>query len=675
MSGPPWPRTLTCSDSPLRAGGEAHYPVHRTRHSSHSLRAGGQSTPLPGGIAWGLRILWACLSLSYTDPALAQAQTDSDALQTLIRQARAARLDESRPWHLLLHYRRRPFGGVASEVNDPAFFLAKTGPHDPKAEIEATLAAFFAPLSGESQHPQCRFPARYAWLASQLDFASVPPQSCERFDRWRKRLNAASVTLIFAAADLSNPASMYGHTFLRFNHRDHGAGERLLDYTVNFSAVTDTQSGLAFAYHGLTGGYSGRFSTLPYHVKVREYANLQNRDLWEYDLALRPEEIAQLVRHLWEMGSASFDYYFLTQNCAYQLLPLLEVASPSLHLVERFGWVIPIDTVRILLMQPGLISAIRYRPSDWSRLVHKRSRLAPDDASIAHRIAAEGEMALPDVPPAREAAILDVAYDALQYRGGDKAVERDLLLRMQALPRAPDSEPPPPPIRPDAGHKTGRIGIGLGRATQSRFTEIAIRPALHDLTAPDDGYLPNSHLEMFHLRLRYAPRERAAWLERLGLIEVISLHPHDPWSRQASWKIHLRIEPARERGCVRGGRCLYLGMNMGRGMALSGNPGWTGLKQAVGYVFVEMEAGVGGPFAHRHRLGGGATAGLLLSVSPALRLHLEGSSRHFVVGDRHAVHSVQAEQRVSVGKDWELRLALRRASANRETLATLHRYF
>jgi hypothetical protein len=365
----------------------------------------------------------------------------------------------------------------------------------------------------------------------------------------------------------------------------------------------------------------------------------------------------------------------LTQNCAYQLLPLLEVAAPSLHLVEHFGWVIPIDTVRLLLMQPGLVSAVRYRPSDWSRLVYKRSRLVPEEVEMAHRIADGESLALPDRLLARQAAILDMAYDALQYRGENKQAERKLLLRMRALSETPDSEPPPPPTQPDAGHKTGRIGIGLGRTAQSRFTEISIRPALHDLVAPDDGYLPNSHLEMFHLRLRYDPREREAWIEHLGLIHIVSLHPRDPWIKQTSWKMNLRVEPAKERGCVQGSECLYLGMNIGRGVALSGNPGWTALKQAMGYAFVEMEADVGGPFDHRHRLGVGTTAGLLLSVAPVLRLHLGGSSHYFFGGDRHAVHSAQIEQRFSVGKDWEFRLALRRASSHPETLATLHRYF
>jgi len=645
-------------------------------------------------------LAWIAVALFSSCPALAQHPESLGAPQALIRGAREARLSEAPMWHRLLHYRKGLLGGFASDIDNPEFFLSPAGRHDPSAEIESTLAAFFSPPSNnpQTQHPQCRFPARYAWLKTQLDFSSVPSRPCERFELWRARLDVASVTLIFAAADLSNPASMYGHTFLRLNRKQHGAGEHLLDYTVNFTADTDVQNGLVFAYRGLTGGYQGRFSTLPYYIKVREYTNLQNRDLWEYDLMLNAEQIERLVRHLWEMGSASFDYYFLSENCAYQLLPLIEVVEPSIHLVEQFGpRVVPIDTVRVLLAQLRLHSAVRYRPSEWSRLSYKRARLAPDEAETARRLAEEMTQAveteLSAYPPTRQATILDTAYDYFQYllRNTPERTEvtqdheQRLLLRIrQVSPNPsllhPDNPLPPPPISPDAGHGTGQIGIGFGHSTDTPFGELSIRPALHDLAAPDAGYLPNSHLAMFHLRLRYAPRVRKAFVEHLGLIEIVSLHPRDPWTTPRSWKMNLRIDPAKERGCARAWRCLYLGMNSGRGIAMEvrrQTGGGTGpfSRRGVGYLFAEVDIGVGEPFRRGYRFGGGATAGLLVDVTPSWHIHLTGGTLHYFAGDVHAIHSVAAEQVFSVRKDWELRLTLRRILSDREGLVMLNRYF
>src|SRR5262249_48813374 len=153
---------------------------------------------------------------------------------------------------------------------------------------------------------------------------------------WRSQMDPDSITLIFASYYLNNPASMYGHTFLRLNKKGRSDKDRLLDYVVNFAAVTDSNNGIMFAIRGLMGGYSGKFSTLPYYMKVQEYNNLESRDLWEYTLTFTPAELERLVRHLWEMGSAEMDYYFFNRNCSYQLLPLLEVARPSLHVADPF---------------------------------------------------------------------------------------------------------------------------------------------------------------------------------------------------------------------------------------------------------------------------------------------------------------------------------------------------
>jgi hypothetical protein len=37
---------------------------------------------------------------------------------------------------------------------------------------------------------------------------------------------------------------------------------------------------------------------------------------------------AGLLMHAWELGNASFDYFFFKENCSYHLLSLLEYADP-----------------------------------------------------------------------------------------------------------------------------------------------------------------------------------------------------------------------------------------------------------------------------------------------------------------------------------------------------------
>ncbi|MDH4098462.1 MAG: DUF4105 domain-containing protein, partial [Nitrospira sp.] len=170
-----------------------------------------------------IHIFLAILAL-LVSPSRSQAESVVQDYQTeLIDQARQARLADEREWQLLLHYGTDLFGGVASEEDDEGFFLSPRGKYDPQAELDATIERFFSadPVGRSKQPAQCAFIARYHWLKERLQFdpSRLAPLECGRFDRWRAELNPQGVSLIFPAAFLNNPASMFGHTFLRIDQR------------------------------------------------------------------------------------------------------------------------------------------------------------------------------------------------------------------------------------------------------------------------------------------------------------------------------------------------------------------------------------------------------------------------------------------------------------------------
>ena len=138
-------------------------------------------------------------------------------------------------WINLLRYRVRSNGDVSSYADTDNFFLSKKGKTDSRAELKATLRAFFVKEKKQAQHPQCRFPARYRWLKKKLGFDTrqLVERECPRFEKWKKELDTHSVSLIFASAFLNNPASMYGHTFLRLNRKKRSSGSDLVAYTVS----------------------------------------------------------------------------------------------------------------------------------------------------------------------------------------------------------------------------------------------------------------------------------------------------------------------------------------------------------------------------------------------------------------------------------------------------------
>ena len=118
----------------------------------------------------------------------------------------------------------------------------------------------------------------------RFDETRLPPMACERFERWFADFEAQSITLIFPSAFLNNPASMFGHTLLRVDQRGQTDSTRILAYTINYAADVPPDAGMAYPIRGIFGWYSGYFSTIPYYLKVQEYRDIENRDIWEYRL-------------------------------------------------------------------------------------------------------------------------------------------------------------------------------------------------------------------------------------------------------------------------------------------------------------------------------------------------------------------------------------------------------
>ncbi|MBA3683744.1 MAG: DUF4105 domain-containing protein, partial [Planctomycetes bacterium] len=293
------------------------------------------------------------------------AEEEDAQLSVALARAAELRLHRDPYWLTLLHYR-----DGRSTIDDPTFFLTRDGDRDAAGELVATLTGVLrgdAPGTPEPQHPMlgkaiaARFPARTEWLCAQLGIprAGLPVDGPAQVDAQLADIQPRGLVLVFASGYLSSPASMFGHTLLLVRGR---ADSPLLAQGVNYAAqVPATGSDPFSAIKGLFGVYHGLFSVLPYHRKVQEYTDLNQRDLWEYELAMTPEDVRRLMLHAWELQGIWSSYWFFDENCSFNLAALLESARPGLKLSQRAGaWVLPADTVR-WVRDAGLISSVSYR--------------------------------------------------------------------------------------------------------------------------------------------------------------------------------------------------------------------------------------------------------------------------------------------------------------------------
>ncbi|MDR2877943.1 MAG: DUF4105 domain-containing protein [Chromatiales bacterium] len=652
-------------------------------------------------------LLRALLVLALLPARMVFAEADDSYAQALIARAEALGLADFAQWHALVHYRSNLMSpGVTGQADDPAFYLAPNGKHDPHAELAATLRAFFTPAAEDAQdsqdHPQCRFVARYDWLSRTLDFDSkrLPVQFCARFHAWRDALQASELTLVFPSAYINNPSSMFGHTLLRVDGAGQDERTRLLAYAINYAVDPGSDGQVSFIVKSLTGFYPGEFSIAPYYFKVKEYSDLENRDLWEYRLNFTPEEIDRLLMHAWELAFTHFDYYFFDENCAYHLLSLFEVARPGLELSNQFrGWVIPVDTVRAVVAQPGLLKEVVYRPASNTRLRERIAALNADEQARLRRLSA-GEspdaVLTAEVPLARQALLLETAYALLRHetaRGQYEAKvaalrSRELLLARSRLPQefaesassdAGDGESSSaiddwtlttPAVRPDQGHPTRRIALGGGRDGGENFFSLVLRPAYNDVLDPPGGYAEGAQINFLDIGLRYNTESDHARLEYVALIDVLSLTPRNDFFKPISWRLGT--------GFVRrltddSTQALVWRNQAGAGLA------WGSWDSVLGYGMLQGVADVSHHLDHGYAVGAGAQLGLYLRPLPAWKAHLYVRTLDYVPGDHQRERELGLEQSVSFGVRNALRLTLseRREAGTRATLVMLawHGYF
>jgi Domain of unknown function (DUF4105) len=618
--------------------------------------------------------------------ASAAEPLDQVYLSDLIGQAHQRKLADAREWHLLLHYRKSLFGGYTSEQDDPGFFLSPNGKTDPQAELDATLKQFFLEeLVGRSRQPaQCAFVARYHWLKERLVFddTRLPPITCERFDRWFAEFDAQSVTLIFPAAFMNNPASMFGHTLLRVDQKGQTEQTRILAYTINYAADVPPDAGFAYPIRGIFGFYKGYFSTIPYYLKVQEYRDIENRDIWEYRLNFTAVQLRRFLMHAWELGNAYFDYFFFKENCSYHLLALLEYADPSLHLTDQFTfWTVPADTVRLIAAQPGLVGDIAYRPSRSTIIRRKRESLPPGERDLSARIAANVvETKSPEfveLSQARQAFLLDLASDYLRYRIETtdspplslKERSRAVLTERSQL-RIP-SEPfsvVPFAKQPELGHRTSRASLGAGWRNNDTFEEFTVRAGYHDLLDPEIGYTPDAQIELASISLRHYNRVDQTRIERATFANVLSLSPMDSLFHAPSWKINVGMNTIRFGGCQ---LCSNGVANGGIGAAVESH--W--LKREVFFAFAEAEADYSHAYEENHRVGGGGTVGMLTDLTDRWKLMATGSYLQYALGDKSNDFRWFVGSRYTLYQNWALRLEYNHRDHDNDVLFTLQAFF
>jgi hypothetical protein len=617
-------------------------------------------------------VLMLCLAF-----ALSALRAESAGVD--VRAGEAESIASDPHWLALLQQSRSDLDReMRAALSGSGFFLSATG--SPEDELDATLAAFRARDPERARHARCRFPARHRFLAGH-GLVDAERGVCPELDAWRSRIGEFELTLVFPEAFLGNPASMFGHTLLRFDpieDVDGEGGSELLGWALDYTADAEGDAGALYLMRGLLGGYLGRYSLDPYYEKIKVYSDWQDRDIWEYPLALSREEREQILLHVWELRDVALPYYFFTQNCSEKVLALLEVARPGLGRGGGFPPVVaPVDTLRAIASAGDPLGTPRLRASPATRLQRAVAPLSGAESDLAEALA-EGRIdpdapALETRPDHERARLLEIAYDLLRHRHLARKVDaeasrgrsRELLVaRSRLAPRtgteasAPDA-PSDSPIRrshpPDAGHGTARVEFAGGIQDRDGFIELRLQPGYHELLDAPAGFAEGGQIRVLDTRVRYFPSLDRVRLHELVLLDVVTASPWRRPFRPLGWRFDLGLRTrllSSDRGSGLDTEGVFR-MQGGLGAATAPRPGM--LLYGFGELVLEAGPGLDGDLA----LGPVTRSGVVWS-SPGERhsIQLEGIAGLLAGPGKTAPWlRLELSQRLRLDRKWSLVLS------------------
>lgn len=480
-------------------------------------------------------------------------------------------------WQRLLHYQNY-FGGYKSTIDHSGFFFAKGGKFDPRAELQATLTAFRSgsPKVGPQKlDPWCAFPARAMLLRdSGLLKRDLSSSTCPHWHHWRDNLKLRSISMVFSSAYSGNPASMLGHTFLKFNLQTDGSSagttsagttSAMLDYGASFSALPEESMGFTYFFNGLTGGYKGIFSIEPFYIHAMSYAYGENRDLWEYELDLSAQQVDYLLAHFWELyASAYVDYYFLDDNCSKLLIEVLAILVPGEDIVATLSWLVtPHETIHVM-KDFFAVKKVHFYPSLRRRFDYSVAVLSQEEKQKLTLLVKSSDLQRLD---AFSNATLDayLRWMTLQKTKLNKEDQvelrqkEQLVLKSRARRRevSPTQVVPRANNQPDRGHRGKRLSVGgQSAAGEKPYPYLGMRYGLHDLFDPAAGYEKYYHMSYGDLRLA-KPGEQ--WRYDLRLFDILSLEPLGSIEKLISWRLVTGLRSFDfENGVRTCAQCFYL---------------------------------------------------------------------------------------------------------------------
>ena len=566
---------------------------------------------------------------------------DADTQQLLASwrtQAKAKNLAQHTTWRRLLYFfddQKNLIGKKkdSSIVDDAAFYLSKYGQHDSAAELDALLVALADEMATTSDNGTannntsnratenlgqnsvlCRFPARVQWLTDTLNIDKSGLQTdCPELNDWMQKLAPEQLSIMFAQEYLDNPISAFAHTLLRIDSKASVADPSQIHHAValNYTVGGDSSDNfLVYAIKSMSGGYDNLIEIDPYPKKLAKYLQEDERDAWTYQLSLTPAEVQQIMLHVWETKDLKLPYYFTTDNCASEILRLIDVVRPQQHLLSRLPYaVIPSDVVQ-LLDSENLLASTNYTPADSTLRQAQLNKVKEQRAQLGYHNSAK--QTLNEIKSAQLNPISSISDDG-----------QTLLPRRIAVA---DNNP--------IDRHPLQLGfIGLGQRGDNNYMDLGVRAGYHDTLDRPSGFPQFFDLEGAAATLRLydtdndkAHQPSSVVLQNVTLVRGRSFNPVNSAKKGKTWGASIEATRVNDGSQQDGNDHLVgsLGYETGWSWAFGTPSAGTGeMPPQLCYTFLAGTAQAGRGINKGYRVGAGVNVGCRYQINYQLRAQAE----------------------------------------------------
>lgn len=456
------------------------------------------------------------------------------AYSSQIIEAELLAFSTSKQWLRLLYFEKSG-SGFKSIVRGDKFFLSKSGRTSPLDELNKSIKYF-----SNQKKDQCLFPARNLILNKRWP-KLVKMTNCLAFDKWKNGLDAGELFLIFSSAYPNNPASMFGHTFLRFNRNrksQSDTAKEYLGYSLAYQARTNpNDNAFMYTFKGLLGGYNAYVNIMPYYMDIGVYNNSESRDLWEYPISLTSFQKDLLVSHLWELSvSGVFDYYFFDENCSTFMVRTLEAIKLDWDIKSINDLFVVPQVVLKEIVSLSKIKSPKQRVSIQKKIYNELNSFTDQQNTQFKKILKSSE----NVNIINDVKVLDTAIDYWKFKNYkshtnlskvQQGIMYETLSKRATLPKTKLNKVETQRSQaPHLAHDISRIELGLLKDE----LQLGYRYGFHDFGDYALGHDDKAYFSFFEPKLSI--KKNNTYLNSFKFVDILSLQDFYFALPQISWR-------------------------------------------------------------------------------------------------------------------------------------------